>query len=138
MSKVEFIILILLTIVLAWLSWHQLISWGLLGGSLLVAAFGFYLFYHHGKPADGMEETTALITSGLYRYIRHPLYLSLIIGGFGVMMKDLKLPSIVLALVNLMALYVTARVEEKEMFKRFGTDYEKYMTRTKMFIPFIF
>jgi protein-S-isoprenylcysteine O-methyltransferase Ste14 len=52
-------------------------------------------------------------------------------------MKDLKMPSIVLALVNLMALYVTARVEEKEMFKRFGKDYEKYMTRTKMFIPFI-
>ncbi len=37
-----------------------------------------------------MEETTALITSGLYRYIRHPLYLSLILGGFGVMMKDIK------------------------------------------------
>jgi len=176
MSKVEFIILIILTIVLAWLSWiisvadrryhgifrfisfecililvllnyplwfknpfewHQLISWGLLGGSLLVATFGFYLFYRHGKPADGMEETTALITSGLYRYIRHPLYLSLILGGFGVMMKNLKLLSIVLALVNLIALYFTARVEEKEMFKRFGEDYEKYKTRTKMFIPFI-
>ena len=176
MGKVEIIILITLTIVIAWLSWiisvkdkryHgifrfvsfesilillllnypvwfnnplawcQLVSWVLLGGSLLVALFGFYLLYHHGKPVDGMEETTTLITSGLYRYIRHPLYLSLILGGFGVMMKDLDRLSVILALVNLLALYFTAKVEEKEMIKRFEKDYEEYMTVTKMFIPFI-
>jgi len=119
------------------LEWQQLISWVLLAGSLLVAFFGFYLFYHHGKPADGMEETTALITSGLYRYIRHPLYLSLILGGFGVMMKDLKWLSFILAFVNLLALYLTAKVEEKEMIKRFGKDYADYMCTTKMFIPYI-
>jgi protein-S-isoprenylcysteine O-methyltransferase Ste14 len=119
------------------LAWYQLVSWVLLGGSLLVAFFGFYLYYHHGKPADGMEETTALITSGLYRYIRHPLYLSLILGGFGIMMKDLKWLSLILAFVNLLALYLTAKVEEKEMIKRFDKDYEEYMSGTKMFIPYI-
>jgi protein-S-isoprenylcysteine O-methyltransferase Ste14 len=119
------------------LAWYQLVSWVLLGGSLLVAFFGFYLYYHHGKPADGMEETTALITSGLYRYIRHPLYLSLILGGFGIMMKDLNWLSLILAFVNLLALYLTAKVEEKEMIKRFDKDYEEYMSGTKMFIPYI-
>lgn len=176
MGKVEIIILILLTLVIAWVSWivslkdkryhgifrfvsfenililvllnypvwfrnplawYQLISWLLLGGSLLVAFFGFYLFYHHGKPADGMEETTTLITSGLYKYIRHPLYLSLILGGFGVMMKKPDWLTVSLSTVNLLALYLTARVEEKEMIKRFGKDYEDYMTGTKMFIPFL-
>jgi protein-S-isoprenylcysteine O-methyltransferase Ste14 len=176
MDRVEIIIFIILTIVIAWLSWiislkdrryhgifrfvafesililvlmnypvwfkhplawHQLISWIFLGGSLLVALFGFILFYHQGKPADGMEETTALITSGLYRYIRHPLYLSLILGGFGIMMKDLKWLSLILGIVNLLALYLTAKVEEKEMIKRFGKDYADYMCTTKMFIPYI-
>jgi protein-S-isoprenylcysteine O-methyltransferase Ste14 len=176
MGKVEIIIFIILTIVIAWISWiislkdrryhgifrfvsfecililvlinypvwflnpiawYQLISWVLLGGSLWVASFGFYLFYRHGKPADGMEETTTLITSGFYRYIRHPLYLSLILGGFGVMMKDLKWLSVILALINLLALYLTAKVEEKEMIKRFGQDYEEYMCTTKMFIPYV-
>lgn len=131
MGKVEIIILIILSMVFAWLSWI------LLGGSLLVAFFGFFLFYHHGKPAVGMEETTALITSGLYRYIRHPLYLSLILGGFGVMMKDFNWLSLILAIVNLLALFLTARVEEKEMIKKFGKDYEEYMLRTKMFIPYV-
>ena len=176
MGKVELIILIILSMLFAWLSWiislrdkryhgifrfvsfesililvllnypvwfnnpmawQQLISWVLLGGSFLVAFFGFYLFYHHGKPADGMEETTTLIKSGLYRYIRHPLYLSLILGGFGVMMKDIKWLSLFLAIVNLLALYLTAKVEEREMIKRFGKDYEQYMSTTKMFIPYV-
>lgn len=174
MAKVEIIILIILSMVLAWLTWiisiknkryhglfrfisfecililvllnypawfkyplawYQMISWLLLGGSLLVALFGFYQFYHYGKPADGMEETTALITSGLYRYIRHPLYLSLILGGFGVMMKDPECLSLLLALLNLVALFFTAKVEEAEMIKKFGKVYEEYMIATKMFIP---
>jgi protein-S-isoprenylcysteine O-methyltransferase Ste14 len=119
------------------LAWYQVVSWLLLGGSLLVAFLGFYHFYHHGKPSDGMEETTTLITTGLYRYIRHPLYLSLILGGFGIMMKDLGWRNIILSLINLLALLLTARVEEKEMLKRFGKDYEAYMSRTKIFIPYL-
>jgi protein-S-isoprenylcysteine O-methyltransferase Ste14 len=176
MGMVDIILIIILTIVIAWLSWlislkdkryhgifrffsfesililvlmnypvwfknplawYQLISWVLLGGSLLVAFFGFYLFYRHGKPADGMEETTALITSGLYRYIRHPMYLSLILGGFGVMMKKPDWFTVSLSIVNLLALILTARVEEKEMIQRFGKDYKEYISGTKMFIPFL-
>ena len=62
-------------------AWYQVISWLLLCGSLLIAIAGFYQFYTYGKPEDRMEETTQLITSGLYKYIRHPLYLSLILAG---------------------------------------------------------
>ena len=84
-----------------------------------------------------MEETTQLISSGLYRFIRHPLYMSLILGGFGVMMKDPQWPQVILSLVNFLALYLTARVEEGEMILKFGQEYSDYMKKTKMFIPFI-
>ncbi|MFC2115655.1 methyltransferase family protein [Bacteroidota bacterium] len=117
--------------------WHQWISWILLIASLLVAIFGFFLFYHHGRPSDHMEETTQLISTGLYRYIRHPLYLSLILGGFGVMMKDPKWTQVILSIINLLAMYLTARVEENEMIRKFGQEYAEYMKKTKMFIPFI-
>jgi protein-S-isoprenylcysteine O-methyltransferase Ste14 len=40
-----------------------------------------------------------------------------------------------LALVSLLALYATAKIEEKEMAARFGAQYEDYMKTTKMFIP---
>ena len=118
-------------------AWYQVISWILLSGSILVAWFGFYLLYHHGKPSDQMEETTQLISSGLYRYIRHPLYLSLILGGFGAMIKDPQWPQVILSLLNFMALYLTARVEEGEMILKFGQEYSDYMKKTKMFIPLI-
>jgi len=119
------------------LSEFQLTSWLLLCGSLLIAIVGFYQFYHYGKPADRMEETTQLIKTGLYRYIRHPLYLSLILGGFGVMMKNPEWIPILLSGVNLISLYLTAKIEEREMIRKFGKEYSVYIKETKMFIPFI-
>lgn len=53
------------------------------------------------------------------------------------MMIKLTLPSIIAGLVNLIALGVTAYIEEKEMVEKFGQQYRDYMKETKMFIPFI-
>jgi len=115
----------------------QIISWLLLIMSLTVAAWGFAVFYTRGKPEDQMEKTTALITTSIYRYIRHPLYLSLILAGFGAMAKDPGLLQVILALVNFAAMFFTARVEEKEMKARFGQAYSDYMKKTRMFFPFV-
>jgi protein-S-isoprenylcysteine O-methyltransferase Ste14 len=117
--------------------WYQVFSWILLTGSLLVACLGFYTFYGKGKPSDRMEETTRLIKTGLYRYIRHPLYLSLVLLGFGVLMKDPEGIQIGLSILNFIALYLTARIEEGEMNRKFGQEYADYMRESKMFIPFI-
>jgi protein-S-isoprenylcysteine O-methyltransferase Ste14 len=117
---------------------NQIISWILLLGSLIFAIWGFVLLYRMGKPAEGhLERTTRLITTGLYGYIRHPLYLSLILGGFGAMAKDPGYLQILLAIINFIALIFTARVEEQEMIMKFGEEYREYKKQTKMFIPYI-
>lgn len=90
---------------------------------------------YHGRPSDQMEKTTRLITSGMFRYFRHPLYLSLILGGFGAMMKDPGWLQAGLGRLNLSVLYTTARIEEVEMIARFGKEHENYMEETKLFIP---
>jgi protein-S-isoprenylcysteine O-methyltransferase Ste14 len=115
----------------------QVTSWSLLTLSLLVATWGFVIFYTRGKPEDKMEKTTELITNSIYKYIRHPLYLSLILVGFGVMIKDPGVAQIILSLLNFIAIFFTARVEEKEMVTRFGPAYSEYMKKSKMFFPFI-
>lgn len=84
-----------------------------------------------------MEDTTSLIVTGLFKYIRHPLYLSLILGGFGVLAKNDGYIQWILALINLISMIITAKVEEKEMIRKFGDEYLVYMKKTKMFIPFI-
>lgn len=85
-----------------------------------------------------MEDTSSLITTGLFKYIRHPLYLSLILMGFGILAKNTGIIQWILALINFGAIILTAKVEEKEMMLKFGDDYKKYMEKTKMFIPYIF
>jgi protein-S-isoprenylcysteine O-methyltransferase Ste14 len=118
-------------------SWNQIISWFLLTASLLLAVEGFRLLRLIGQSEGQFENTTTLVTVGIYRFIRHPLYASIILGGLGVFMKQFSILGAGLALVNLGAMIATAKTEEREMIRGFGTEYEIYMTRTKMFIPYV-
>jgi protein-S-isoprenylcysteine O-methyltransferase Ste14 len=115
----------------------QFLSWLLLTGSLTMAAHGFYLLKVTGKPRQGIEDTTVLVRRGAYRYIRHPLYTSLLLLGWGAFLKDVSLFSAAFVLLATAFVYVTARIEETENREKFGASYEQYMTSTKMFIPFV-
>jgi protein-S-isoprenylcysteine O-methyltransferase Ste14 len=78
-----------------------------------------------------------LVTEGVYRYIRHPLYSSLLFLGWGIFFKR---PSCLVGLFALVAsafLVLTARVEEGENIRYFGEVYQEYMKHTKMFVPFV-
>lgn len=119
----------------------QIISWVLLFASIYVAAAGFVLLVKMGKPKKNLvefEDTSKLVTTGMYKYIRHPLYASLVLLGFGVFFKKKETAQAVLVIINTLALYITARMEEGEMIKGFGDEYVGYMKTSKMFIPFIF
>jgi protein-S-isoprenylcysteine O-methyltransferase Ste14 len=116
----------------------QVISWLCLAGSAVLALHGFYLLRSAGAPQGGIEATTLLLQHGAYRYIRHPIYASLLLCGLGIFMKQ---PSLVNAafLAGLLAFVTMAgRVEEEENKKKFGQAYVDYMVRTKMFVPFLY
>jgi protein-S-isoprenylcysteine O-methyltransferase Ste14 len=59
------------------LSVLQVLSWLLLILSIYYAFTAFSLFQRHGKPGRNFENTTQLVTTGLYHYVRHPMYCSL-------------------------------------------------------------
>jgi protein-S-isoprenylcysteine O-methyltransferase Ste14 len=123
---------------------QQLISWFLLITSLYLVFNGVQLLRIAGTPNDkrqdpsllGMEKTTALVTKGVYRYIRHPLYSSLLFLTWGAFFKQMTLPAICLAAFATLFLTVTAKIEEAENILFFGSAYQSYMKQTKMFIPF--
>jgi protein-S-isoprenylcysteine O-methyltransferase Ste14 len=115
----------------------QIISWILLILSVYVVITGYRLLKKKGKPDNNFENTSALVRSGIYGYIRHPLYLSIFLLGTGVMLKDTGTLQLSLGLINLVAIWITARIEEKEMIAKFGDKYRVYMKETRMFIPFI-
>ena len=117
----------------------QTVSWILLCVSIPAALMGTYMIVAVGEPpVEEFEATTKLVTTGVYKYIRHPMYGSFLIFGYGVFLKHIDTVTIVLVVINTVALYLTALVEQVEMIKRFGNEYKEYMKETKMFIPFIF
>lgn len=115
----------------------QIGSWILLILSIYVVITGYLLLKRKGKPDNNFENTSVLVKSGIYGYIRHPLYLSIFLLGTGIVLKDPGIYQLLLGFINLIAIYFTARIEENEMISKFGDDYRDYMKETKMFIPLI-
>lgn len=120
------------------LSWRQILSYAFLAVSLTLAATGFYLIKTRGNPVGDFEDTTTLITIGVYRYTRHPLYSSLIAFALGAFLKTPSFIGVGLVVTTIFGVYLTARIEENHNLERFGEEYRDYMNRTKRFIPFIF
>jgi protein-S-isoprenylcysteine O-methyltransferase Ste14 len=126
---------------------RQLISWSLLISCIVPALQGVHLLRTRGKPDARrahdaplvwIEKTTQLVTTGAFKYIRHPLYSSLLLLAWGVFFKH---PSWVGGGVVLGAtafLLATAKLEELENLRYFGAAYETYVQQTRMFIPFVF
>jgi len=115
----------------------HILSWLLLLLSIYPVTAGFILLKKVGKPDSNFENTSVLVQSGIYAYIRHPLYLSVLLLGTGIMLKDISSVQLLLGTINIIALIFTALIEEKEMVMKFGDEYRTYMKNTKMFIPFI-
>lgn len=147
----ECILLLLLHNVPFWFeqrfAWYQLISWLLLFLSIPLVVSGAVLLKRHGAsdaqrsdPALlGFEKTAQLVTHGIYRHIRHPLYASLLLLAWGLYFKQpLWWPGLLLATVATIALAVTALAEERENLAYFGDDYAAYMQRSWRFLPGIY
>ena len=116
----------------------HLVSWILLLASLALAVHGFLLLSVIEKPQGRIDQTTVLVTVGAYRYVRHPLYASLLLLAWGAFLKQPSLPGTVLAAAATASLIATARAEEVELSQKFGSAYAEYRKSTKMFIPYVF
>jgi protein-S-isoprenylcysteine O-methyltransferase Ste14 len=119
-----------------WSALH-LLSWALLAGSVVFAIGSIRLYLKLAAPRGQFENSTHLVESGIYRFIRHPMYGSLMLLGLGIFFKRVTAMTSALAFVVVIALFLTALIEEGEMRARFGEEYTAYTRRTKRFIPFL-
>jgi protein-S-isoprenylcysteine O-methyltransferase Ste14 len=122
---------------------NQLLSWVFLIISIILLIMSLSTLKLSGNPdqtrADdsllGLEKTTKLVSTGIYQYIRHPMYSSLLFLGFGIFFKALTLWGFIILLLVIISLALTANAEEGEDIQYFGDAYKAYMDRTKKFIP---
>lgn len=130
----------------ATLSPHQLLSWLLLATSLALVATGAATLVRHGGVNAGRddvalyawEKTGTLVTHGIFAYIRHPMYASLLALDWGFFFQSPNWPAAGIAVLGSLFLLVTARQDEKECLAHFGPAYLDYRRRTRMFVPFLF
>jgi protein-S-isoprenylcysteine O-methyltransferase Ste14 len=84
-------------------------------------------------------ETQTIITSGLYKFIRHPGYLGQLIIFLGISISMSNWLSIILMMLPVTLGYLyRIKVEEEFMLAQFGENYREYQQRTKKIIPAIY
>jgi protein-S-isoprenylcysteine O-methyltransferase Ste14 len=116
---------------------RQIFSWALMIVSAALAVLGFSGLKKYGRAVHDWENTTRLVREGVFRYIRHPLYASLMLLAGGMLLKAFSLRAASACIFSLCFLVAASRVEEKENAAKFGAEYERYMLETKRYLPFI-
>ena len=117
---------------------RQMISWLLLISSIHMVVQGYRLLRRDGKTAGSFENTTILVKAGVYQYVRHPMYSSLLLLSLGALLKNPTPLSGALTVAAFLFLTLTAKAEEQENLEKFGEEYAEYMKSTKRFIPHLF
>lgn len=124
---------------------RQSVAMALLMTSIWLPVHAFVMLRRLGRPSAerkdeallGFERTSKLVTTGAFRYIRHPMYTSLICLAWGIFLQQFTWLGLVLALAATALLVVTAIREEQECLAYFGEAYRDYMRRSRRFVPFL-
>jgi protein-S-isoprenylcysteine O-methyltransferase Ste14 len=102
-------------------------------------AFAIWARLHLGRNW-GMpmmvKEKPDLVTTGPYRFVRHPIYTGIAVAMFGCIITAGFMWLVWFIIFSASFIY-SAIKEEKLMLAQFPEEYPAYMKRTKMLIPFI-
>jgi protein-S-isoprenylcysteine O-methyltransferase Ste14 len=111
---------------------------------VFVFLFGFFigvLALYYNPPSNinirpDIKKNSVLITHGIYKYIRHPMYLSVILMTFSFFLFYPSFVEFVLWILVIVDLLVKLNYEEK-LWKK-NPEYKKYMQKTYRLIPFLY
>jgi protein-S-isoprenylcysteine O-methyltransferase Ste14 len=106
---------------------------GLAGAALLVWASALLgrLLMHEAA----VREDHALVQSGPYRFVRHPLYAGFLALLLGSGVAALNVYVLLLWPVSLLGILIQAASEEQLLRERFGREYERYVRRAGRLVP---
>lgn len=84
------------------------------------------------------KENHALVEYGPYRWVRHPIYTSMLLMMFGTALAMERVESFIGLILIFVGLQIKLTQEEKLMLKHFPDSYPSYMSRVKRLIPFVY
>jgi protein-S-isoprenylcysteine O-methyltransferase Ste14 len=126
-----------------WMAWSKMglpewVRWLGIGIGILCTLGIYWLFSSIGSGITSTSATRKehkLVTSGPYRWVRHPLYTvgSSMFVAFGMMADSWFIA--LLGILAFIAMAIRTPKEEANLIEKFGDEYREYMKRTGMFFP---
>ena len=88
-------------------------------------------------PVREKDQSIQLITTGLYKYTRNPMYLGFIfvLIGAGALVNSISSTFINPIIITIIILIIFKKIEEPKLIKRFGKEYLDYQQQTPILIP---
>ncbi|MCY3020385.1 MAG: isoprenylcysteine carboxylmethyltransferase family protein [Planctomycetota bacterium] len=120
----------------AWLT-HFVFPVGTLGwcGPSMVVV-GFLLFLAAAFQIYSAKiRKSGLVTTGLYRFVRHPQYIALTLFGLGLLLAWGRAIMFLAFFLMMFLYYYLAKNEEVACLRLFGEQYERYRERTSFIVP---
>ena len=116
----------------AWLPWLELCSGA--------ACLPFLVWIQHSLGSHWstqlrLRENHTLVTGGLYRWIRHPMYTVLFVTRLAIALASANLLILLIEATQFAIYYARIAKEEQMMLERFGDEYRTYMLHTGRFLP---
>jgi len=111
-----------------------------MGIFLLGAILGVWALFHNKlgnfNIQPKMKEGATLVTTGIYAFVRHPMYLSVLVMSFSFLLGSTSDIQSFLFLTLVLVLYLKAKREES-LWMEENEAYEAYRKKTKLFLPFV-
>jgi protein-S-isoprenylcysteine O-methyltransferase Ste14 len=127
----------------AWMAWSKIglpewARWLGVGIGVLCVMGIYWLFSSIGSgitPTSATRRQHTLVTSGPYRWVRHPLYTvgSSMFISFGMMADNWFIAA--LGVLAFIAMAIRTPQEEANLVEKFGDEYREYMKRTGRYFP---
>jgi protein-S-isoprenylcysteine O-methyltransferase Ste14 len=87
------------------------------------------------SPLVTPRKNNSIVTTGLYQYMRHPLYVGLIMLAFGLSAVFYDESRLMLSSLLALILNYKAKKEEEAMLAKHGDEYQTYMNEVSRFVP---
>jgi protein-S-isoprenylcysteine O-methyltransferase Ste14 len=134
-------------VVYVFTSWLDFANYNLPGwlgwAGVVLFAFAIWLLWrsHHDlgrnwTPTVAKRYDAELITIGVYKYIRHPMYTAHLIWAIAqIMILHNYLAGYSFLIVQVPFYFIRIKNEERMMIEQFGVAYKSYMKKTRRLIP---
>jgi len=94
-----------------------------------MAGTGLWIIFGKKSQSQGV------VRKGVFRFVRHPIYLSEILLYLGLLLLNISLVAALVWIIAILFLHYISRYEERLLLVRFGKEYEQYMRDVPMWIP---